>query len=55
MRYELNLQVGTAGYYRWNWKTPKAYAKSCKILRLALGDGGVHEALFQFSCRSILG
>ena len=36
------------GYYQWNWKTPKSYSSSCKLLRLDLGDGIKHEALFQF-------
>ena len=36
------------GYYQWNWKTPKSYRNSCKILKLQLGDGIEHEALFRF-------
>ena len=36
------------GYYQYNWKTPRSYAKSCKTLKLNLGDGVVHEALFHF-------
>ena len=27
------------GYYQFNWKTPKSYAKSCKTVSLDLGDG----------------
>lgn len=36
------------GYYQFNWKTPRSYAKSCKTLKLDLGDGVIHEALFHF-------
>jgi hypothetical protein len=37
------------GYYQFNWKTPKSYASSCKTLRLDLGDGVAHTALFKFT------
>jgi hypothetical protein len=39
------------GYYQWNWKSPSAYANSCKTLKLDLGEGVGFEllALFQFS------
>ncbi len=37
------------GYYQFNWKTPKSYANSCKTMILDLGEGIVHEALFQFT------
>jgi hypothetical protein len=36
------------GYYSLNWQTPSTYAGSCKTLRLDLGEGSVHTALFQF-------
>ena len=36
------------GYYQLNWKTPSAYANSCKNMRLDLGEGLVHAALFKF-------
>jgi hypothetical protein len=36
------------GYYQFNWKTPKAYAKSCKTLRLDLGEGALRTADFRF-------
>jgi hypothetical protein len=36
------------GYYQFNWKTPKTYAKSCKTLRLDLGEGAPRTATFQF-------
>lgn len=36
------------GNYVFSWKTPKAYASSCKSLRLDLGDGLVHTASFSF-------
>jgi hypothetical protein len=37
------------GYYQLNWKTPKSYANSCKTLRLEIGDGVLHTALFSFT------
>ncbi len=37
------------GYYQFNWKTPKAYAKSCKTLSVDLGDGVDHTAIFRFT------
>jgi Zn-dependent M28 family amino/carboxypeptidase len=39
------------GYYQFNWKTPKAYANSCKTMMLDLGEGpGMQRtALFQFT------
>ncbi|MGH8628647.1 MAG: hypothetical protein ACREYC_26385, partial [Gammaproteobacteria bacterium] len=27
------------GYYKFNWKSPKSYANSCKTLKLDLGQG----------------
>jgi hypothetical protein len=43
----LNLGQGS---YQFNWKAPKAYAHSCKTLKLDLGEGPGMErtALFQF-------
>jgi hypothetical protein len=37
------------GYYQFNWKTPKSYASSCKVLHLDLGDGIEHTAEFRFT------
>jgi len=37
------------GYYQFNWATPKDFANSCRALRLDVGDGVVHEALFKFT------
>jgi hypothetical protein len=37
------------GYYQFNWKTPKGYAKSCKTVTLSLGAGGSHSAEFSFT------
>ena len=37
------------GYYQFNWKTPKSYASSCKVLHLDLGDGIDHTAEFRFA------
>jgi aminopeptidase YwaD len=44
------LQNMGDGYYQFNWATPKSYAKSCKTVRLDIGEGlGMeHTALFQF-------
>ncbi|HKU61655.1 MAG TPA: PxKF domain-containing protein [Gemmatimonadales bacterium] len=37
------------GSYQFNWKTPTSYAKSCKTVKLDLGDGSpVKIALFEF-------
>jgi hypothetical protein len=36
------------GSYQFNWKTPNNYAKSCKTMKLDLGDGPARTALFQF-------
>ena len=39
------------GNYQFNWKTPQTYAKSCKTMKLDLGEGPGMEriALFQFT------
>lgn len=37
------------GYYQFNWKTPKSYAKSCKTLSVNVGDGIDHTAIFRFT------
>ena len=39
------------GYYQANWQTPRSYARSCKTLKLDLGEGPGMErtALFQFT------
>ena len=36
------------GNYQFNWKAPKSYARSCKVMRLDVGDGVTHDALFEF-------
>jgi hypothetical protein len=36
------------GFYQYNWKTPISYGKSCKTMKLDLGEGTPHIALFQF-------
>ena len=36
------------GYYQFNWKTPKSYARSCKTLHLDVGQGVERQALFRF-------
>jgi azurin len=45
------LLVQGNGNYQFNWKTLKTYAKSCKTLKLDLGEGPGMErtALFQFT------
>jgi hypothetical protein len=37
------------GYYQLNWQTPSSYAGSCKTLKLNVGDGVTHDALFKFT------
>ena len=37
------------GYYQLNWKSPKTYADSCKVLRLDLGEGVTRDAYFKFA------
>ena len=37
------------GYYQLNWRSSPGYAKSCKTLRLDIGDGVTHDALFEFT------
>lgn len=36
------------GFYQINWKSPSAYAGTCKRLRLDLGEGAYHTADFRF-------
>ncbi len=36
------------GYYQYNWRTPKSYKDSCKLLTLDLGDDVPHTAEFHF-------
>lgn len=43
------LQNHGNGNYQFNWKTPKTYAKSCKTLKLDLGDGIHRTAEFRFT------
>jgi hypothetical protein len=42
------LQNLGAGYYQYNWKSPKAYQGSCRKLVLDVGDGSTRIALFRF-------
>ena len=35
------------GNYQLNWKSPTSYANSCKTLKLDIGDGVTHNALFK--------
>ena len=43
------LQNLGGGYYQLNWKTVKAFAGTCKRLRLDLGEGITRDALFKFT------
>jgi hypothetical protein len=36
------------GNWKFNWKTPKAYAGQCRTMTLTLDDGSTHEASFLF-------
>ena len=36
------------GYYQWNWKTPKGYARTCRTVQLDLGESELHIAAFAF-------
>jgi hypothetical protein len=42
------LQNHGNGSYQFNWKTPTSYAKSCKTMKLNLGEGTPRTALFHF-------
>lgn len=37
------------GYYQYNWKTPRSYQNSCKLLQLSVGDGQDNTAEFHFT------
>jgi hypothetical protein len=37
------------GYYQLNWQSSRTFAGSCRTLRLDIGDGVTHDALFQFT------
>jgi hypothetical protein len=37
------------GYCQLNWKSPTSYAKSCKTLKLDLGEDGTRNANFEFT------
>ena len=43
------LQNLGGGYYQFNWQTPTSYAGSCKTMKLDIGDGVTHQALFKFT------
>jgi mannan endo-1,4-beta-mannosidase len=43
------LQNLGAGYYQFNWQTPTSYAGSCRTMKLDIGDGVIHQALFKFT------
>lgn len=42
------LQNHGGGSYQFNWKTPTSYAKSCKTMKLDLGEGIFRTAVFEF-------
>jgi PKD repeat protein len=37
------------GYYQLNWQTPRGYSRSCKTVRLTLGDGVAHTFSVEFT------
>jgi hypothetical protein len=43
------LQNLGGGDYQFNWATPTAYAGTCRILHLDLGDGIQRDAIFRFT------
>jgi len=42
------LQYLGDGNWQFNWKTPKTYAKQCRMMVLTLDDGSTHSANFRF-------
>jgi hypothetical protein len=42
------LQYLGNGNWQYNWKTPKEFALQCRIARVTLLDGSVHEFKVQF-------
>ncbi len=42
------LQSLGNGNWQFNWKTPKTYANTCRIMVLTLSDGSTHTADFKF-------
>ena len=42
------LQYLGDGYWQFNWKTSKAYAGQCRIMKLTLNDNSVWTASFHF-------
>ena len=46
---QTGLQNLGDGYYQYNWKTPKTYAKSCKTLHVDLGNDVEITAAFRFA------
>lgn len=42
------LQYLGNGYWQYNWKTPKSYASSCRVMKLTLLDGSIHTAALTF-------
>ena len=45
----VGLQNLGDGYYQYNWKTPKSYAKSCKTLTIDFGNDVEISAAFRFA------
>jgi hypothetical protein len=37
------------GYYQLDWRTPRSYARSCKLVTLGVGDGSLHQIEVRFS------
>jgi hypothetical protein len=43
------LQYVGDGHWQFNWKTPKSYARQCRVMVLTLADGSTHLAYFTFN------
>ena len=42
------LQYLGDGNWQFNWKTPKQYANQCRLARVTLSDGSVHDFNVKF-------
>jgi hypothetical protein len=42
------LQYLGNGNWQWNWKTPKDYVNQCRVARVTLNDGSIHEYYVKF-------
>jgi hypothetical protein len=37
------------GYYQLDWRTPRSYARSCKLVTVAIADGARHQVEVRFT------